>query len=111
MSYVLINGKRYYKDDRTGETTRDNVSQADQRARKNQQMAGRSSAAVNRNRTAHARTRRKAVIVCIVIAMFIAAFFYKYSHTSSEEQAAGKYMNAEQTQEIITGGEISYEIF
>ena len=38
MSYVLINGKRYYKDDRTGETTRDNVSQAvaDQRARKNQ---------------------------------------------------------------------------
>ena len=98
MSYVLINGKRYYKDDRTGETTRDNVSQAvaDQRARKNQQMAGRSSAAVNRNRTAHARTR---------------AFFYKYSHTSSEEQAAGKYMNAEQTQEIITGGEISYEIF
>ena len=28
MSYVLINGKRYYKDDRTGETTRDNVSQA-----------------------------------------------------------------------------------
>lgn len=47
----------------------------------------------------------------IVIAMFIAAFFYKYSHTSSEEQAAGKYMNAEQTQEIITGGEISYEIF
>ena len=113
MSYVLINGKRYYKDDRTGETTRDNVSQAvaDQRARKNQQMAGRSSAAVNRNRTAHARTRRKAVIVCIVIAMFIAAFFYKYSHTSSEEQAAGKYMNAEQTQEISTGGEINYEIF
>ena len=110
MSYVLINGKRYYKDDRTGETTRDNVSQAvaDRRA---QQMAGRSSAAVNRNRTAHARTRRKAVIVCIVIAMFIAAFFYKYSHTSSAEQAAGKYMNAEQTQEIITGGEISYEIF
>lgn len=36
MSYVLINGKRYYKDDRTGETTRDNVSQAvaDRRAQK-----------------------------------------------------------------------------
>ena len=109
MSYVLINGKRYYKDDRTGETTRDNVSQAV--AQKTQQMAGRSSAAVNRNRTAHARTRRKAVIVCIVIAMLIAAFFYKYSHTSSAEQTAGKYMNAEQTQEITTGGEISYEIF
>ena len=57
------------------------------------------------------RQNHEAVIVCIVIAMFIAAFFYKYSHTSSEEQAAGKYMNAEQTQEIITGGEISYEIF
>ena len=46
MSYVLINGKRYYKDDRTGETTRANVSQAvaDRRAQKTQQMAGRSSA-------------------------------------------------------------------
>lgn len=113
MSYVLINGKRYYKDDRTGKTTRDNVSQAvaDQRARKNQQMSGRTSAADNRSRTAHARARRKAVIVCIVIAMFIAAFFYKHSHTSSEGQAAGKYMNVEQIQEIATGGEIPYEIF
>ena len=35
MSYILINGKRYYKDDRTGKTMLDNVSQAeaDQRAR------------------------------------------------------------------------------
>lgn len=29
MSYVLINGKRYYKDDRTGRATVDNVSQAE----------------------------------------------------------------------------------
>ena len=27
MSYVLINGKRYYKDDRSGQITLDNVSQ------------------------------------------------------------------------------------
>lgn len=34
MSYILINGKRYYKDDITGEVSIDNVSQsvADQRA-------------------------------------------------------------------------------
>lgn len=34
MSYILINGKRYYKDDITGEVLIDNVSQsvADQRA-------------------------------------------------------------------------------
>lgn len=36
MSYVLIDGKRYYKDDRTGRVTLDNVSQveADRRAQK-----------------------------------------------------------------------------
>ena len=41
MSYVLINGKRYYKDDRTGKTMLDNVSQAeaDQRAQRNQGIA------------------------------------------------------------------------
>ena len=40
MSYVLINGKRYYKDDRTGRTTLDNVSQAeaDHRAQRNQRI-------------------------------------------------------------------------
>lgn len=34
MSYILINGKRHYKDDATGEVSIDNVSQsvADQRA-------------------------------------------------------------------------------
>ena len=38
MSYVLINGKRYYKDDRTGRVTLDNVSQAeaDRRERRGQ---------------------------------------------------------------------------
>lgn len=38
MSYVLINGKRYYKDDRTGRATVDNVSQAeaDRRAQRTQ---------------------------------------------------------------------------
>ena len=35
MSYVLINGKRHYKDDRTGDVSIDNVSQdtADRRSR------------------------------------------------------------------------------
>ena len=119
MSYVLINGKRYYKDDRTGKTTRDNVSEAvaDQRAKRNQQMArtvnpiSKTSTAANCNRKARTRSPWKFVIASIVIAMLIAAFFYSYFHNSSEEQAAENYMNVEQTQEISKGREMSYEIF
>lgn len=33
MSYVLINGQRYYRDDQTGRTTLDNVSEADAQRR------------------------------------------------------------------------------
>lgn len=38
MSYVLINGKRHYKDDRTGEVIIDNISQ-DAADRRSQQMS------------------------------------------------------------------------
>lgn len=121
MSYVLIDGKRYYKDDRTGRVTLDNVSQAeaDRRAQRNKGVVrtsgtGRTSA-VNSNgnnrtvanpvNTTHTvRTTAgtgfpwKVVIVCAVIALFVGAFFYNRSHISSEEQAINNYMNAQQSQ-------------
>lgn len=122
MSYVLINGRRYYKDDRTGRTTLDNVSQAeaDRRARRNQETARtteiyRPQTAAANGRTAdnagnvihntgtagttvHTGFPWKAVIACAVIALFIGAFFYNRSHVSSEEQTISEYMNAQQAQ-------------
>ena len=121
MSYVLINGKRYYKDDRTGRTTLDNVSQAeaDRRTQRNQGAARttgtyRSQTAAGNGRTTgnagnvihttgtagttvHTGFPWKAVIACAVIILFIGAFFYNRSHVSSEEQAITNYMNAEDT--------------
>lgn len=122
MSYVLINGERHYKNDRTGRTEPDNVSQAeaDRRARENQgisrttgtnrpqtvtgngRMTG-STGNVNRTTgtvgtTVHAGFPWKAVIACTVIALFIGAFFYNHLHVSSEEQAITDYMNAQQVQ-------------
>lgn len=117
MSYVLIDGKRYYKDDRTGRTTLDNVSQAEaeRRAQRNQgtvrttetnllrTAAGNSRMAGNAphgtgtvGTTAHAGFPWKAFIACVVIALFIGAFFYNRSHISLEEQAITNYMNAQQ---------------
>lgn len=122
MSYVLINGKRYYKDDRTGRTTLDNVSQAeaDRRAKRNQGSArtpetyhsqtvagnGRTAGSAGNviratgtaSTTVHAGFTWKAVIACAVIALFIGAFFYNHSHVSSEEQDITDYMNAQQVQ-------------
>ena len=121
MSYILINGKRYYKDDRTGKTMLDNVSQAeaDQRARRNQGVARsfertRTSALVgmgsNRttansvnttstiSTTVHTGFPWKVVIGCVVIVMLIGAFLYNRSHISSAERAIAKYMNENQTQ-------------
>lgn len=121
MSYVLINGKRYYKDDRTGKITLDNVSQveADRRAQRNHDTA--KTTGINRPQTiaGNGRTTNnagnvihtagtvgatvhedfpwKTVIACTVIALFIGAFFYNRSHVSSEEQAIINYMNAQQT--------------
>lgn len=121
MSYVLINGKRYYKDDRTGRTTLDNVSQAeaDRRIQRNQGAARttgtyRPQTAAGNGRTTgntgnvihttgaagttvHTGFPWKAVIACAVIVLFIGAFFYNRSHISSEEQAITNYMNAEDT--------------
>lgn len=122
MSYVLINGKRYYKDDRTGRTTLDNVSQAeaDRRTQRNQGAARttgtyRPQTAAGNGRTTgnagnvihttgtagttvHTGFPWKAVIACAVIILFIGAFFYNRSHVSSEEQAITNYMNAEDTE-------------
>lgn len=121
MSYVLINGKRYYKDDRTGRTTLDNVSQAeaDRRTQRNQGAARttgtyRPQTAAGNCRTTgnagivipitgtagttvHTGFPWKAIIACAVIVLFIGAFFYNRSHVSSEEQAITNYMNAEDT--------------
>lgn len=121
MSYVLINGKRYYKDERTGKTTLDNVSQAeaDQRAQRNQGIEKSSErtrtsmvGGMGSNRTTansfnttstnrakvHTEFPWKVVIGCVVMAMFIGAFFYNRSHVSSEEQKIANYMNAQQVQ-------------
>ena len=123
MSYVLINGKRYYKDDRTGRTILDNASQAEaeRRSRRNQGMArisemrhpftaagnGSSRTAVNpTNITSTARAMVhtgfpwKAVIACAVIVLFVGAFFYNRSHISSGERAITNYMNAQQEQAV-----------
>ena len=121
MSYVLINGKRYYKDDRTGRTTLDNVSQAeaDRRTQRNQgasrttgtyrpqtaagngRTTGNAGNVIHTTGTAgttvHTGFPWKAVIACAVIILFIGAFFYNRSHVSSEEQAIANYMNAEDT--------------
>lgn len=121
MSYVLINGKRYYKDDRTGSTTLDNVSQAeaDRRTQRNQGAArttgtyrpqtaagngrttGNAGIVIHTTGTAgttvHTGFPWKAIIACAVIVLFIGAFFYNRSHVSSEEQAITNYMNAEAT--------------
>lgn len=121
MSYILIDGKRYYKDDRTGRVTLDNVSQAeaDRRAQRNKGVVrtsgtGRPSAVnsngnnrtaanpVNTTHTVRTTTGTgipwKVVIVCVVIALFVGAFFYNRSDISSEEQAINNYMNAQQAQ-------------
>lgn len=129
MSYVLINGKRYYKDDRTGRTTLDNVSQAeaDRRAQRNQGVAG--TTGTNRPQTVAGNGRTtggtgnvihttgtagttaytgflwKEVIACVVIFLFIGAFFYNHSHVSSEEQAITDYMNAQQAQVVTDTAE------
>lgn len=99
MSYVLINGKRYYKDDRTGRTTLDNVSQAeaDRRVQRNQRTARTTGAA---GTTVHTGFPWKAVFVCVVIFLFIGAIFYNRFHVSSEEQAITNYMNAQQAERV-----------
>lgn len=119
MSYVLIDGKRYYKDDRTGRVTLDNASQAeaDRRAQRNKGVlrnSGTSRPSVANNNVNNRQTANpvntthtvstnarsgftwKAAIICAVIALFVGAFFYNRSHVSAEEQAINNYMNEQQ---------------
>lgn len=133
MSYVLIDGKRYYKDDRTGRTTLDNVSQAeaDRRIQKNQGISrttgtyrpktavrnggtmGNAGNVIHTTGTAgttvHTGFPWKVIIVCAVISLFIGAFFYNRSHVSSEEQAITNYMNAHQEQDLSDDEAVSEE--
>lgn len=133
MSYVLINGKRYYKDDRTGRTTLDNVSQAeaDRRAQRNQGTARttgtyRPQTAAGNGRTTgnagnvihttgtagtivHTGFLWKAVIVCAVIFLFIGAFFYNRSHVSLEEQTITNYMNAQALSDTVEAATVIAE--
>ncbi|MCD8148309.1 MAG: YARHG domain-containing protein [Clostridiales bacterium] len=102
MSYVLINGKRYYKDDRTGRTMLDNVSQeeADRRAQIDQAIANPMNTTSTVSATVHTGFSWKAVIASAVIVSFIGAFIYNCSHVSLEEQAITNYMKAQQAQEV-----------
>lgn len=109
MSYVLINGKRYYKDDRTGRTTLDNVSQveADRRAQRKQGIGGaaasghpgignRRTTSGSGNSVARTGVYWKPIIICSVIALFVGAFLYNRYHVSSAEEAIKNYMNAQE---------------
>lgn len=124
MSYVLINGKRYYKDERTGRITLDNVSQAeaDRRIQWDQGIVRTSGINRSQVREENGRTTTntgnithasgaagasvhrgflwKAIIFCAVVALCIGAFFYNRSHVSSEEQAIKNYMNAQTNQTV-----------
>lgn len=121
MSYCLINGTRYYKDDRTGRVSVDNVSQeeADRRAR--QKSAGpvfqgsggqrivRQSTPSNRaavgggtrsgtavSSAAGSRSFPWVVVVVVVVAAAIlGAVYYNRTHVSNTEQAIDNYMQQE----------------
>lgn len=116
MSYVLIDGTRYYKNDRTGRVTKDDVSEevAEQRAKRNQSSpvypkrrnqnitaynhTTQVNSSNNNVRTADMQVTsfpwRIVIIVTIVIA-FIGAFLYNRSHVSSAEQQISEYMEME----------------
>ena len=110
MSYILVDGKRGYKNDRTGEVSIDNVSQeeAERRARQNQSFSviqSRKSqgnlhySPPNHNQTAqHAVSSvkqpiswRMAGVVLVLIAV-IGAFIYNHTHISLAEQSIIEYM-------------------
>ncbi|MCR5835612.1 MAG: YARHG domain-containing protein [Lachnospiraceae bacterium] len=117
MSYVLIDGTRYYKDDRTGRVTKDNVSEeaAEQRAKRNQSspvypkgnnnivaynhitQVNRNSNNVNITNTGLHATSFPwgTVIILTIVIAFIGAFFYNRSHVSDAEQQISEYMERE----------------
>lgn len=122
MGYCLINGTRYYKDDRTGRVTIDDASQAEADRRTLQNQTGsrgstgasaRRSGPVNsqtsmrQTQSASGRTVRSTVptpsrrrgapwgwIIAIgVTAAVAAAFVYNYVHVSAPEWAIENYMD------------------
>lgn len=113
MSYILQNGRRYYKDDRTGRVTVDNVSQAeaDRRERQNQYRSGLQASGYNDvvgrriNPGAALETpgiSRKLIVILLVIVVFAAAFLYNHYHESDSETAINNYMTAEGNSEEVS---------
>ncbi len=106
MSYVLIGGKRYYKDDRTGKVSLDNVSQAEAERRAQgslvvhqNQYAGRTAGNRPKSVTGTRSIGGKPWIPIIIGAALLAivcAFSYNRSHTSSTAAMISDYMEANQ---------------
>lgn len=114
MGYALIDGKRYYVDDRTKEMTLDNVSQAeaDQRERNRQaayrrrrrvspnRLPGRRAEACGMDVMHEAQPQRRSfpkewVFLIVVILFVIGAFAYNQTHISREEAKIITYMEEE----------------
>lgn len=105
MSYILQNGRRCYKDDRTGRVTVDNVSQAeaDRRERQHQYRSGLQVSDYNDvvgkriNPGAMITSTGiswKLIVILLAIVVFVAAFLYNHYHESDSETAINNYMTA-----------------
>lgn len=118
MSYVLDNGTRCYKNDKTGKVSVDNVSQeeADRRARQNQNSPVIQKRQSQGNVSLRSSVQRPSVqrqtvqqtvgnakypfswgmVGCAVFLIaVISAFTYNHTHVSSAERAIIEYMNEE----------------
>lgn len=105
MSYILQNGRRCYKDDRTGRVTVDNVSQAeaDRRERQHQYRSGLQVSGYNDvvgrrinpgAMIASIGISWKLIVILLAIVVFVAAFLYNHYHESDSETAINNYMTA-----------------
>lgn len=94
MSYVLQNGRRCYRDDRTGRVVVDNVSQAEADKREQRSQCGSAP---------HTGVFRRAAILLIVLTAFAAALAYNRQHVSEAVTAIRDYMSA--AAETADGGE------
>ena len=113
MSYILQNGRRCYKDDRTGRVTVDNVSQAeaDRRERQHQyrlglQVSGYNDVVGRRINPGAMITSTgiswKLIVILLVLVVFVAAFLYNHYHESDSETAINNYMTADGNSEGIS---------
>lgn len=115
MSYVLIDGKRYYKDDRTGKVTLDNVSEAEAERRaqrkitpvRNTGFGGTRNTVRTATPVPHHSFVWKLFIIGAVIAAFVGAFLYNHYHMSAAETAITDYMAAEQANATAETAEIA----